>query len=124
MENLPIVKKTSLIEKIRNNIKRLFGIKQEEIKQPEIQPIRETIRKTNFKEKIKFEEDLEKKKLLTIQRKLEEGGMTLELANKLTKDLTSEEKLKLLELYKTQINDLEESLKNYKRKILEIRKKV
>ncbi len=124
MENLPIIKKQSLIEKIRNNIKRLFGIKQEEIKQPEIQPIKETIRKTNFKEKIKFEEDLEKKKLLTIQRKLEKGGMTLELANKITKDLTSEEKLKLLELYKTQINDLEESLKNYKRKILEIRKKV
>ena len=124
MENLPSIKKISLFEKIKNNIKRLFGVKQEEIKQPEIQPIKEAISKTNFKEEIKFEEDLEKKKLLEIQRKLEEGGITLELATKLTKDLTSEEKVNLLELYKAQINKLEESLKSYKRKILAIRKKV
>ena len=113
MKDLPIIKKISLIERIKNNIRLIFGIKQEEQKQ-EIEQIKEVINKTNFKEKIKFEEDIEKKKLLEIQKKLEETGITLELASELTKDLTSEEKFKLLELYKTQINDLEENLKNYK----------
>ena len=51
------------------------------------------VNKNNFREEIKFEEDLEKKKLLEIQRKLEEGGMTIELATKLTKDLTPSKKL-------------------------------
>ena len=124
MENLPIIKKTSFFEKIKNTIKRLFGVQQEETKQTEIQRVQEDVNKNNFREEIKFEEDLEKKKLLEIQRKIEEGGMTIELATKLTKDLTNEEKGNLLKLYKTQIDDLEESLKNYKKKILEIRKKV
>lgn len=123
MGNLPAIKKISFFEKIKNKIKLFFGIKQEEQKQ-EVEQIKQVINKTNFKEEIKFQEDLEKKKLLEIQKKLEDGGMNLELASKLTKDLTSEEKFRLLELYKTQINDLEVSLKNYKRKILEIRKKV
>lgn len=124
MENLPIIKKTNLFEKIKDSIKRIFRIKQEEIKESEVQQVQEAVNKNNFREEIKFEEDLEKKKLLEIQRKLEEGGMTIELATKLTKDLTNEEKNNLLELYKTQINELEESLKNYKKKILEIRKRV
>lgn len=124
MENLPIIKKTGFFEKIKNTIKRLFGVQQEETKQTEIQRVQEDVNKNNFREEIKFEEDLEKKKLLEIQRKIEEGGMTIELATKLTKDLTNEEKGNLLKLYKTQIDDLEESLKNYKKKILEIRKKV
>lgn len=121
MENLPIIKKTSFFKKIKNTIKRLFGAHQEETKQTEIQRVQEDVNKNNFREEIKFEEDLEKKKLLEIQRKLEEGGMTIELATKLTKDLTNEEKGNLLELYKTQIDDLEESLKNYKKKILAIK---
>ena len=50
--------------------------------------------------------------------------MTVELATELTKDLTDEEKNNLLELYKTQITQLEQSLQNYKKRILAIRKKV
>lgn len=124
VENLPSIKKISLFEKIKNNIKHFFGMNQEKTEQQETQQINEVVSKDNFKEKIKFEEDLEKKKLLEIQRRLEEGGMTLEVASELTRDLTSEEKSDLLELYKTQINKLEESLKNYKKRILTITKKV
>jgi len=120
MENLPAIKKDSFIKKIKNIFKCLFGRKEEMFNQAP--SIYQRTDKTEFKEKIKFEEDFSIKKLLEIQRKLEEGGITLELASELTKDLTTEEKSKLLELYKFQINKLEESLKNYKRKILEIKK--
>lgn len=115
MENLSVIK---------NTIKRLFNVYeevQERIEVPEYQIVNS---RNKFKEAIKFEEDLEKKKLLYIQRKLEEGGMTVELATELTKDLTDEEKNNLLELYKTQITQLEQSLQNYKKRILAIRKKV
>lgn len=119
MENLPAIKKQSFIEQIKNVFRSLFGRKEEMFNQ-EPQTYQK-IDRSEFKENIKFEEDLSKKKLLEIQRKLEEGGITLELASELTKDLTSEEKSSLLELYKAQINKLEESLKNYKRKILAIK---
>lgn len=121
MENLPIVKKKGFWEKINSRIKKLLGIGQEETMHKEVQQIKQDINKNNFKEEIKIEEDLEKKKLLDIQKKLEDGGITTELAEELTKDLTSEEKSNLLELYKTQINNLENSLQNYKRKILAVK---
>ena len=124
MGNLPVIKKESFFEKIKNTIKRLFGI-YEEITQPiEVPQFQAVDNKNKFKEEIKFEEDLGKKKLLEIQKKLEEGGMTIELATELTKDLTDEEKNNLLELYQTQITELEESLQNYKKRILAIRKRV
>lgn len=78
------------------------------------------VERNNFLEKIKFQEDKEKLKLIQIQKQLEEK-MTIELATKLIKDLKREERSKLLELYKTQINELETSLENYKRRILRIR---
>lgn len=124
MGNLPVIKKESFFEKIKKTIKRLFGIKEEVFEQIEVPKFKTADNKNKFKEEIKFEEDLGKKKLLEIQKKLEEGGMTVELATELTKDLTNEEKNNLLELYKTQIEDLEKSLQNYKKRILAIRKKV
>lgn len=78
------------------------------------------MQRSDFIEKIKFQEDKEKIKLLQVQKKLEEE-MTIELAAGLIKDLRKEEKVNLLELYKTQINNLEASLENYKRRILKIR---
>lgn len=78
------------------------------------------VERNNFLEKIKFQEDKEKLKLIQIQKQLEEK-MTIELATKLIKDLKREERSKLLELYKTQISELETSLENYKRRILRIR---
>lgn len=124
MESLPVIKKESFFEKIKNTIKRLFGIYEEVTERIEVPEYQTVNNRNKFKEEIKFEEDLEKKKLLDIQRKLEEGGMTVELATELTKDLTNEEKNNLLELYKAQIKELEKSLQNYKKRILAIRKKV
>ena len=121
MKNLPAIKKQSFIEKIKNVFITLFGRKEDMFNQ--MPQTYQKMDKSKFKQKIKFEEDFSIKKLLEIQRKLEEGGISLELASELTKNLTSEEKSNLLELYKTQINDLEESLKNYKKRILAIRKK-
>lgn len=121
MENLPSIKSISFFEKIKNKIKIFFGIYEKKEEREVINQIKENINKTNFKNKIKFEENLEKKKLLEIQKVLENGEITLELASELTKDLTSKEKSNLLELYKTQINQLEMSLENYKRKILAIK---
>ena len=80
--------------------------------------------KKSFKESLKSTESLERIELINIQRQLEEGGITLKLAQELTKHLNKEQKKKLLELYKNQIRDLEDSIENYKRKIIEIRKKV
>ena len=124
MEELEIIKKEKFFEKIKDSIKILFGIQEEIcgfIQTPQSQMVE---KKNKFKEEIKFKEDSEKKKLLDIQKKLEEGGITVELATQLTKYLTNEEKNNLLELYKTQITELEQSLQNYKKRILAIRKKV
>lgn len=123
MEILPAIRKENFFEKIKNAIKRLFGKNTQLSEAIEIQETKQECNKNKFKEEIKFEEDLEKKKLLEIQKKLEQGGITVELAKELTNDLTDEEKNNLLELYKTQIEELEKSLENYKRKILAIRKK-
>ena len=121
MENLPSIKSISFFEKIKNKIKIFFGIYEKKEEREVINQIKENINKTNFKNKIKFEENLEKKKLLEIQKVLENGEITIELASELTKDLTSKEKSNLLELYKTQINQLEVSLENYKKRILAIK---
>lgn len=121
MENLPSIKSISFFEKIKNKIKIFLRIYEEKEERAVINQIKENINKPNFKDKIKFEEDLGKKKLLEIQKRLEDGEITIELASELTKDLTSKEKSNLLELYKTQINQLEVSLENYKRRILAIK---
>ena len=62
--------------------------------------------------------------LLKIQNELEKRGINKENAKLLTKDLSSEQKTKLENLYIKQIADYEKSIKNYKNKIIEIRKQV
>ena len=62
--------------------------------------------------------------LLKIQNELEKRGINTENAKLLTKDLSSEQKTKLENLYIKQIADYEKSIKNYKNKIVEIRKQV
>ena len=99
MNNLPVIKKKSFFEEIKKSIKRLFRIKTEENKQQEEKLNIELVNEKKFINNIKIEEDLSKKKLLEIQRKLEEGGITEELVTVLTKDLTNEERISLLKLY-------------------------
>lgn len=76
----------------------------------------------NFIKSIRAVPDAEKEMLLTIQNKLEQEGITAENVLKLTKNLSNSEKEKLKQLYLEQINDLNLSTENYKKKILKIKK--
>ena len=75
----------------------------------------------NFMESIKIVPDAEKEMLLNIQNKLEKEGFILENVLKLTKNLSISEKQRLKQLYLEQIDDLNSSTENYKRKILNIK---
>ena len=75
----------------------------------------------NFMESIKIVPDAEKEMLLKIQDKLEKEGITLENVLKLTKNLSNNEKQRLKQLYLEQIDDLNSSTENYKKKILKIK---
>lgn len=77
--------------------------------------------KDDFINYIKYTEDLEKKELLKIQEKLEKIEINKENIYLLTKDLSNTQKSKLLEIYKEQINSLNISINNYKRKIVKIK---
>ena len=59
--------------------------------------------------------------LLKIQDKLEKEGINLENVLKLTKNLSNNEKQRLKQLYLEQIDDLNSSTENYKKKILKIK---
>lgn len=83
-----------------------------------------TNNKNSFYNSIKFEEDLDREKLLKIQEELEKRGINKQNAFNLTKDLSEKQKQKLEELYKEQIHELETNIENYKNKITDIRKKL
>ncbi len=76
----------------------------------------------NFKESIKIVPDKEKEMLLKIQDEIEKKGITLENVIELTKNLSDSQKKRLKQLYSKQIEDLNESTDNYKKKILNIKK--
>ena len=80
--------------------------------------------KKTFLKSIKFEEDPDKAKLLKIQDELEKRGINEKNAFELTKDLSEEQKQKLETLYKDQIREFELSIRNYKNKIMSIRKRL
>ena len=62
--------------------------------------------------------------LLKIQDELEKKGINYDNAYELTKNLTNEQKIKLSNLYKEQINNFESSIENSKNKIISIRKQI
>lgn len=80
--------------------------------------------KNSFFKSIKIDEDPDEAKLLKIQDELEKRGINKKNAFELTKDLSEEQKRKLEILYKEQINEFELSIKNYKNKIIDIRRKL
>ena len=77
--------------------------------------------KVNFFESIKVLPDKEKEMLLRIQDEIEEKGVTLENVFELTKNLTESQKILLKQLYIEQLENLNNSVENYKKKILKIR---
>lgn len=78
--------------------------------------------KNNFINSIKHNEDPDNILLLKIQDELEKKGINYDNAYELTKNLTNEQKIKLSNLYKEQINKFESSIENSKNKIISIRK--
>lgn len=78
----------------------------------------------NFMESIKIVPDKEKELLLKIQDEIEKEGITLENVLNLTKNLTDREKKRLKQLYLEQIDDLNSSTENYKKKILKMKSNI
>ena len=75
----------------------------------------------NFMESIKIVPDKEKEMLLKIQDEIEKKGITPENVLELTKNLSDSQKKRLKQLYIDQIEGLNESIENYKKKILKIK---
>ena len=78
----------------------------------------------NFVESIKIVPDKEKEMLLKIQDEIEKNGIALENVIELTRNLTESEKQRLKQLYLEQIDDLNSSTENYKKKILRIKSNI
>lgn len=80
------------------------------------------IRRNEFINLIKYDEDPDMVNLLKIQNELEKIGINEKNAFELTKDLSEEQKQKLKKLYKKQINEFKLRINNYKTKILKAKK--
>lgn len=79
---------------------------------------------TDFIKSIKIEPDKEKELLLKIQDEIEEKGINKSTVLLLTQELSEEQKKRLKQLYKEQINDIKLSTQNYKQNIIKIKKKL
>lgn len=72
---------------------------------------------SNFKQDIKIKEDKEKTRLLKIQKEFSLGKIAEE-------DINEDDIQKLHRLYDEQIEELNKSTENYRKRILEIRSKL
>ena len=75
----------------------------------------------NFMKSIKIVPDKEKEMLLKIQDEIEKKGIIPDNVLELTKNLSDSQKKRLKQLYREQIEDLNYSTENYKKKILKIK---
>ena len=80
------------------------------------------ISNNTFINSIKIPKDTDMDKLLKIQEEIEKSGINKTNIYELTKDLTQDQKQKLVNLYKKQIKEYEISIQKYKNKIISIRK--
>lgn len=71
----------------------------------------------SFKQNIRIKEDKEKTRLLKLQEEFSAGKITEE-------DISEEDIQKLHKLYDEQIEELNKSTENYRKRILEIRAKL
>ena len=78
----------------------------------------------SFLQSVKFEKDSENEMLLKLQDSLEEMGINEENAYELTKNLSDEQRNKLLKLYEKQIKTYETKIESHKNRILELRKNI
>lgn len=117
--NLPEIKKDGILVKFKNWFKRLF-YKEDIIEEPIQETIKginnniEEIKKNDFKDSIQAES---KDRILVLQRKLKEKQ--IEIA-----DLTDEELDEMIVLYKSQIEEKKDKLKQYRNKMMKNKKEV
>ena len=78
------------------------------------------LKNVKFRKSLKYEIDYDMVKLLNIQRKIEQYKNDKNEISKLIARLNSDEKEKIIQLYKNQIVLLNNSLCNYKNKIEKI----
>jgi hypothetical protein len=81
------------------------------------------LKNSEFRKSLKYETDYDMVKLLSIQRKIEANRNDEQIISKLISSLTKSEKDKLIQLYNSQILFLNNSINNYKNKIIKERKK-
>ena len=122
--SLQVIQKNSFFDKIVKFVKNVFRKKNIEYAINTDSNIFSNDKKQEFFNNLRNQQDPDRDLLLKIQNELEKRGINKENAKLLTKDLSSEQKIKLENLYIKQIADYEKSIKNYKNKIVEIRKQV
>ncbi len=122
-KSLQLTTKSGIFSKFVRFIKRLFNINNiNYMKNSREENNLATI--NSFLKDIKFEKDPENEILLNIQDELEKVGINKENAYKITKNLSDEQKIKLLNLYKEQIKIYEQRIEDHKNRIIAIRKKI
>ena len=77
-----------------------------------------SLKNSDFRNYLKYETDYDMVKILSIQRKIEENKNNEKIISKLLSNLTKSDKDKLIQLYNSQILSLNNSINNYKNKIL------
>lgn len=122
--SLQVIQKNSFFDRIVKFVKNVFRKKNIEDPINTDSNIFSNDKKQEFLNNLRNQQDPDRDLLLKIQNELEKRGINTENAKLLTKDLSSEQKTKLENLYIKQIADYEKSIKNYKNKIVEIRKQV
>lgn len=122
--SLQVIQKNSFFDRIVKFVKNVFRKKNIEDPINTDSNIFSNDKKQEFFNNLRNQQDPDRELLLKIQNELEKRGINKENAKLLTKDLSSEQKTKLENLYIKQIADYEKSIKNYKNKIIEIRKQV
>jgi|GEM_PF-5420655 hypothetical protein len=122
--SLQVIQKNSFFDRIVKFVKNVFRKKNIEDPINTDSNIFSNDKKQEFLNNLRNQQDPDRDLLLKIQNELEKRGINKENAKLLTKDLSSEQKTKLENLYIKQIADYEKSIKNYKNKIIEIRKQV
>lgn len=121
--SLQVIKRNSFFYKIVEFVKNIFRKKNIEYAINTNLNKSSSDKKQEFFNNLRNQQDPDRDLLLKIQNELEKRGINKENAKLLTKDLSSEQKAKLENLYINQITDYEKSIDNYKSKIVEIRKK-
>ena len=122
--SLQVIQKNSFFDKIVKFVRNVFRKKNIEYDINTDSNIFSNDKKQEFFNNLINQQDPDRDLLLKIQNELEKRGINKENAKLLTKDLSPEQKIKLENLYIKQIADYEKSIKNYKNKIVEIRKQV